>query len=194
MIGSVELGKVKRLAVHEALFRGVRGTSSSPNVQATCMREFWEYVRRKFGNVEELTVLVERNLDGQARDEEMELWMESVLGCVLSKDEIRIGSLEERLVEGLETGLRFVEKNGWKAPKWDVLGFPGDSKGAGIAGWPTESVGVSHLDFGGRDKEHAMLNSIIIPHLKADSKAIVKEEQSFWMGGQLPLWYYLAEV
>ena len=195
MTRPTELGKVKRLAVHEALFRGVKGACSSPNVQAACVREFWKYVRRKFGNLEELTVLVERNVEERARNEEVEMWTESVLGCILGKVEICIGSPEERLVEGLEAGLRHVvEKSGWKAPRWDVLGVPGDSKGAEIAGWPTESLGESHLDFGGREKEQVILDSIVVPHWKVDLKAVAKEEQSFWIGGQLPRWHYLAEV
>lgn len=47
-----------------------------------------------------------------------------MLWYLMSKGKIRIESSEERLVEGLERGLRFLEKKkGRSAPRWDVLKF-----------------------------------------------------------------------
>jgi hypothetical protein len=189
MTAPAELGKVKRLAVSEALFRGVRGASSSPNVQATCVREFWEYVRKKFGNVGEVTILVEKHGVGMMR-EEVRVWIEGMLGCDLGKDEIGVGSSEERLVEGLERGLRFVEENSeWTAPRWDVLRFPTNGTEPGTTDWPVESLEESSLDVTGWEEAPELLDSIVIPH----SKVVARKEEGFWMGGTLPYWHYLAE-
>lgn len=192
MITPAQLGKLRRLAVHESLFRGIKGATSNPKVQATCVKEFWEYVSRKCGKLEEVVVLVESNAAGTAREEEVSVWMEGVLGCVLGpKDGIWVGSSQGRLQESLEQGLRFVEEeSGWKAPRWEVLPIPECGLGAGISGWPAESLGKRPQLFGGQARSHEVLDSIVIPH----SKGAVKEEQSFWIGGQLPHWHYLAEV
>lgn len=187
MTAPVEFGKVKRLAVHEALFRGVNGATSSPNVQATCVKEFWAYVRKKFGCIEETVVLIDRNGEGK-QQEDVRIWMEGVLGCVLSsKGDMGIGSPEERLVEGLESGLRFVEeKNGWKAPRWDVMRFPGDD--TGIADWPNEFLALQSCDLPGLEK-WAVIDNVVIPRWKA----VPKEEKGFWMGGELTYWRYLTD-
>lgn len=58
MIVKSELAKVKRLAVHENLF-----SQSNENVAATRSREFWEYVQRKFENVEEVAVVTKSDGD-----------------------------------------------------------------------------------------------------------------------------------
>ena len=194
MIAPIQLGRLKRLAVHESLFRGVKGDSSSPNVQATCVKEFWEYVSRKCGNVEEVVILVEDNATGTTK-EEMRTWMEEVLGCVVGPEGgIWIGSPQERLVESLERGLRFVEaESGWKAPRWDVLPIPERGIGGGTSGWPTEPLGRRPQTSHGQARSQEVLDSIVIPHSK-DLVEVVEVEQSFWMGGQLPRWHYLAKV
>jgi hypothetical protein len=190
MITPAELGKLRRLAVHESLFRGVKDATSSPNVQATCVREFWEYVSRKFGGVEEVAVLFEDGWRGRGREDDARVWMEGVFGYVLGKDGVRVGSPKERLVEGLERGLRFVEEGGWRAPSWDVLTLPRNWNGFGTAGWPAEALRENPRGFSDYAMSHEMLDSIVIPH----SEVVVKEEQGFWMGGQLPHWHYLARV
>jgi hypothetical protein len=191
MITSVQLGKLNRLAVHESLFRGVKGATSSPNVQATCVEEFWEYVSRKFKNVEEVVVLVDGNGVRTARQDEVTVWIEEVLSCVLGRDGAWIGSEEERLVEGLERGLRFVEEeSGWKAPRWEVFTASECRMGASISGWPRESWEAKSRTFGDQEKSDKALDSIAVPR----PMGAVKEEQDFWMGGQLPYWHYLSEV
>ena len=68
MINRADLGNVKRLAVHEALFKRVNSASSSPNVQATCFRELWEHIRRKFTNVVEATFLINKKGEDNTRE------------------------------------------------------------------------------------------------------------------------------
>jgi hypothetical protein len=117
MIVKSELAKVKRLAVHENLF-----SQSNENVSATRIKEFWEYVQRKFTNVEEVVVVskVERNC------------------CP-----IRGGMCEQVGREGLtrriERGLRFVKRgSSWKTPSWCVLPFGGE--GIEELKWPDEEL------------------------------------------------------
>ncbi|KAF4632874.1 hypothetical protein G7Y89_g5244 [Cudoniella acicularis] len=56
LISPSELLKVRKLAVHEALFVGLRNGGSRENfsVTASCLRQFWEYVQRKFRAVDEV--------------------------------------------------------------------------------------------------------------------------------------------
>jgi hypothetical protein len=149
MTAPSELGLVRRLAVNEALFGGLRG-SSSPNVMARRVREFWEYVRRRFSGVEEVVVLVDEDADAEGRDEDVRVWMESVLGCVLrGKDEMEVGSREEKLLDSLEKGLRFVEqRNGWVAPRWDALKVPRHGDGSQVEAQPKESLAGYCCDHG----------------------------------------------
>ncbi len=136
MMVPAELGNVRRLAVHEALITGLRGASSSPIVRAACVREFWEYVRKKFEGVEEVVVLLER----QSQQDNVTIGIEGVLGFVFECGfEVDCESPEQRLRDGLEKGLRFVEESsGWKPTRWDVLRFPRDKSGSGTEGWPEE--------------------------------------------------------
>ncbi|KAH8663587.1 hypothetical protein BGZ60DRAFT_432727 [Tricladium varicosporioides] len=58
LIIPTELAKVRRLAVHEALFVGLRdGERANFSVTGSCLRQFWEYVRTKFTGLEEVTFL-----------------------------------------------------------------------------------------------------------------------------------------
>ena len=190
MITSVQLGKLSRLAVHESLFRGVRGATSSPNVQATCAREFWEYVSRKFRSIEEVAILVDENGAGTVRQDEVAAWIEVVLGCVSDQSEACVGSSEERLAEGLERGLRSVEEETeWKAPRWQLFTAP-DWTQTGILGLPAERWNARPRKFGAQEKSDDGLESIVIPH----PMGTVKKEKDFWMGGQLPHWYFKSEI
>jgi hypothetical protein len=183
-----ELRKVKRLAVHEAVFKGVEGSDSSPNVQATCMKEFWGYVKKKFENVEEVVILAEESRGKVMEADGVTEWMEGMLGCVLSKDEVRTGSGKESLMDGLEMGLRLVEaRGGWKTPRWEVLDFP--SEIAGIDNWPSSCL-EEQQNPGGKEKSQEVLDRIIVPH----RRAVTKEGRGFWMGGELPYWHHLAKM
>lgn len=179
---------VKRLAVNEALFGGVYDATSSPTVTATCVREFWDYVRRKFGSVEEVVVLIIGNSDGSQREDATNS-TDGVSRYVLGRnDNMGIGSPEERLVECLEIGLRFVEeKSGWKAPTWDVLRLPEEGNGAGSAGWPNEMLAGHSGDLRRRERS-AVINNAVIRRTISEPK----EQKGFWMGGELPYWHYLA--
>jgi hypothetical protein len=68
LLDPMELLKVRRLAVHEELFTQIkreRGPMDwNPNASRSkdalmdrCLRDFWDYVRRKFKNVEEVCVV-----------------------------------------------------------------------------------------------------------------------------------------
>lgn len=188
MTAPAELRKVKRLAVHEAVFRGVHGSNSSPNVQATCVKEFWAYVRKKFENVEAVVVLTKESRNVGVEEEDMMEWMVGELGYVLGKARMCVGSAKERLTEELEVGLRFVEAHGgWKAPKWDVLDFPGEE--IEIDNW-LSSWHEERANFGGEVKSQEVLDRIFVQH----RRVVMKEQQGFWMGGHLPYWHYLAKV
>lgn len=113
MIVKSERAKVRRLAVHENLF-----SQSNENVSATRIREFWECVRRKFENVEEVVIAsrVER-----------------------SSSSLGEGVFENLVMEGLsrriEEGLQFVGRGSdWRAPKWCIT--PWDDEGLDGIAWP----------------------------------------------------------
>ena len=188
MIEPHDLGKVKRLAVSEALFRGVRATSPSPNFRTSCVKEFWEYVRKKLGSVEEV-VIVSLNQRREGEDD-AKAWMADVLGCILSsKYGGGFSSKEERLVMELQKGAALAEEeSGWVAPRWDVLQFPGNGVGSeNVDGWPRERLVDEDAKL--RDLETLkVVDGIVTPHRKASAK----EEEGFWMGGELPFWHYLA--
>jgi hypothetical protein len=181
----VELAKVRRLAVHEALFRRGNGASSSPNAMATYVREFWEYVRKKFRGVEEVVVLVDGREGGKHREDVM-TWLEDDLGCVSGgKSIVEIESPVERLVEGLGAGLRVVEeKNGWKAPRWDVLRDAGET---GTFDWLNEPLAGDPCDIHSQEKT-AAVEETVFPRCTG-WKSKPREEKGFWMGGALPSWH-----
>jgi hypothetical protein len=117
MIVKSELANVKRLAVHENLF-----SQSNEHVSATRIKEFWEYVDRKFKNVEEVVILreMEKNC--------------CLAGCGTLEDVEREG-----LIRRIERGLKFVGRcSVWKAPSWCVVPLQGD----GFEGfvWPVEDL------------------------------------------------------
>lgn len=117
MVVKTELAKVRRLAVTENLF-----SQSNEHVSATRITEFWEYVSRKFRNVEEVVIItkVERN-------------------SLIARGGTP-GHLErEGLVRRIEKGLKFVVRGSvWKPPRWFVI-TPQTDGFKGLV-WPVDDL------------------------------------------------------
>lgn len=116
MVSKSELVKVKRLAVHEDLF-----SQSNEHVSSTRIKEFWEYVSRKFRNVEEVVIVTKAE---RSRSDP---------GGVLEDLE------REGLARRIERGLKFVGRgNAWKAPSWCVIPLQKDDFDGFV--WPVEDL------------------------------------------------------
>jgi len=122
LIEKRELGRVRRLAVHEALFLDVgNGGRNNPTITATRLQEFWDVIRLKFASAQEVTVVVSQAnafptaqlLEPQARNGHAS-WQGQV-------KHYTSGAVEENLSWKIARAMEDVEQEyGWKAPRWTV--------------------------------------------------------------------------
>lgn len=136
VLDPLEMLKVRKLAVHEDLFLQIRRERGpfdwNPNASRSkdalterCLGDFWEHVRRKFGNLEEVCIV------GAGMEHEI---LKCGFGCMetqmaLVTPQISRQKLAGRYQESLHAkvaravGDLAAEDGSWMAPRWRILAF-----------------------------------------------------------------------